>query len=515
MRRRYWALILVLLLTACGRGQGQPNDPEPKPEPIPAPAPAPTPAPQEPAAEPAPASLLLPREGVYTFYLTEGFGGQSRPVEEEWVREGNRLHATQGGGRPYVTWLLEPDGVWRADPQNPKVLLRYLPPELQDGMAWRQQSGSDWVYFRLRTAPTSNQEWVLTVINRGERTDWRFSNGAHQVAAEAPDRLADAFWKAELPNPPAPIPAERKAAIVAAATPLPTAKAAVERVSQGLIHTAMQKLRYKAEMVDLNGDGHSEAIVAAWDRPTWFAPELLSEEEYVVAEAPFTGTSELFLANLGGRPRIVALTYAFGGSLRIAWFDWQNENWAPRLATDLGPKLIGWTPATRAEALSDGRLRIEWEPKRDPAEHRQVRHLRLTEDGHVEWLDEVWGPRAANLRDPESPEELLQAFFFTQWFGLQDEAKRYVARPEMAASFPVSGQPVAFGRNGEAGIGRVEGHCEVVKQEPPASGPIPFYASIGQYEGALVQTGTAQVAKAADGRWVIESLEIRDTCDTY
>lgn len=511
MRRRYWALVLVLVLTACG--QGQPLDPEPKPEPIPAPAPAPTPAPQEPVAAPASSSKLLPQEGVHTFYLTEGFGGPSRPVEEEWVREGNRLLATQGGGRPYVTWLLEPDGVWRPDPQNPQVLLRYLPPELKDGLIWRQQSGSDWVWFRLRYVSEPYQEWVLTVLNRGERSDWRFDRYTHQVAADSPK---DPFAKMGVQDlAPIAVPAERKAEILAAAALLPTAKAPVAEGNAGAFVEAMRAQGYTTKAIDFTGDSVNEVVMAAFDRPTWFNPELLNSQADVTAEIQFHGTRSLQVVNLGGRPRLVALNHFLGGSLQIAWFEVGNEAWHVKWAQDIGPKLIGWTPATRAEALSDGRLRIEWEPLRDPAGHRRVRHLRLTEDGHVEWLDESWGPRGESLRDPQGPQELLQALFFTEWFGLYEEAARYFAGPAVAASFPSQGRPYAFAIEGEVGIGRVEANCQTVKEELPASGPIPFWALIGGYEGALVTRGTAQVGKAPDGRWVIESIELGETCDTY
>lgn len=506
------ALVFLLLLAGCGQGQS----PEPAPQQAPAPAPTPTPSPEpSPSADPAPVSRLLMQEGAYSFYIKDGYEKAPGWVDEEWVREGNRLLAAQGGGRPYVTWLLEPDGVWRPDPKNPKVLLRYLPPTLQDGLTWRQQSGNDWVWFRLRFQTIPTTEWILTVLNRGERAEWRFSNGDHRVAVEDPSRPDEAFWKAsDYRKSSRQLSAERRAAILSAAPTLPTERAPLETTTPGAFLAAMSG--YERRDADLNGDGKPEVLLGLFDRRTWFEPEVLDQEGRTLLPATSThGASTISLVTLGGRPRLLMLDETFGGALHIRWFEEQKGTWVREGADEIGPKRIGWTPATRAQLLPDGRVRVEWEPEDDPAGHRQIRHLRLSADGKVEWLDESWEPRAESLRDPKTPQELLKAFFFTQWFRLHDEAKRYFARPEMAAAFPVKDQPVAFTIEGSVDIGRVEGRCQTVKQELPATGRIPFFSSISWYEGGTIQGGTAQIGQAPDGRLVIESIEIAPACSDY
>lgn len=507
MKRFVILLVIALILNGCGR-QATPQ-PEPNVLPVPTPAP-PTPAlEQRSISSDRPASSrVFPREeGLYRFNLKEGYTGRGRAIEEEWVTEPGRLVATQGG-RPYVSWLWRADGVWRADPKNAEILLRYLPQDLVES-TWRQRSGDTWVYFRLRSEAYPNSAWVLTVLNRGERTEWRFGSG-QLVSAEDPAHPDAAFIKEGDASPERPVPAERRTAILNAA-PMPTGTpAAVEEIAPAQFVKALLAIPgYELREANLDAQAPTVRMVGVFTRTTWFGPELLgTKDEVLLRPSGYGGEGLYTLATLGGQPRLLVQR---DGYLELYWVEFHNGTWSAEVAWDLGAKSYS-TPATRTRVLPDGRVEVGWEPQADPAKHRRIRHFTMTEKDQVTWLDDTWAPAAGALRRPETPLELLQAFVFAQAYGLQEEAKGYLARPEMASRFPLPDQPKPRYTEPEVGVGRVSVDCKITTGDPPAAGPIPFYALYGEYEGVTLQHGTAQVGKAPDGRLVIESIEFGKRC---
>ncbi len=178
-------LLAALLLTGCLRRPPQAQ----------APAPPPVPPPPPPVA----ATVLFPAQDWHlTFDVLDRGAPQAADVTEELVREPGHLVATYNG-TPYITWIFNAEGIWRQDPKG-SVLLRYLPPQLTDGEAWKQTSGSDVVWFHLRRDPSpcgslTDPEhcWRLTMLNRDEMTDFHFAGGLGAVRVndenfKAPDQ---------------------------------------------------------------------------------------------------------------------------------------------------------------------------------------------------------------------------------------------------------------------------------------------------------------------------------------
>ena len=112
-----------------------------------------------------------------TYRLREGRQDAEVSLGEHLLRDGERVVAVTSE-KAYAVWHLRPDGVWRADPRGGESLLRYLPPQLVDGLHWRQRSGDTDVWFALRHIPDG---WELAVLNRGERTVFHFAAGRGPV----------------------------------------------------------------------------------------------------------------------------------------------------------------------------------------------------------------------------------------------------------------------------------------------------------------------------------------------
>lgn len=153
---------------------------------------------------PEPASALLPAADLQVTFGVRDYGAaKDDVVVEEIIRDGARFVATYNGS-PYVTWVLNDTGLWRVDPRGGGALLRYLPPELEDGAAWKQVSGTAEVWFRLTraTGPCAGQGadakcWTVTVLNRGEETAFTFAPGLGPVSVMSVDHVkqANSFTK--------------------------------------------------------------------------------------------------------------------------------------------------------------------------------------------------------------------------------------------------------------------------------------------------------------------------------
>lgn len=231
MRKRhlvFLALILVLT-TGCSLLKRSPP-PEPE-EPVEAAAPPP--------AEAALAKVL-PAADLHMRVRVQDEGKAPYEVKEEWVREGPALVATYSGS-PYVRWEVNAEGLWRLDPKGGGALLRYLPPLLTDGAAWRQQSGDATVWFSLARLETACDNgagqqvecWELTLLNRGESLTYRFAEATGPVYARSRNeaRPEASFVKSLTSTGPSQLSADGRAqlltALVVSAPP-----AAVEAVTR-------------------------------------------------------------------------------------------------------------------------------------------------------------------------------------------------------------------------------------------------------------------------------------------
>jgi hypothetical protein len=217
------SLVLLLALTGCARFlPGRASKPAPAPE-----APAPPPEPVVQAAD------LFPAADAHVVYSLTDQGKAPVTVEEDWVRDGDRL-LMAAGGVTYAVWYIRSDGVWRADPKGSGRLLRYLPATLKAGLAWRHQVAGREVFFRLSEAAGSCQEagpcWKLEVANAGEATTFIFAGNRGPVRAEAINqtRPADSFVKSVTRTGPAQLLAEHRKALLDKAGAAPEAAPLVD-----------------------------------------------------------------------------------------------------------------------------------------------------------------------------------------------------------------------------------------------------------------------------------------------
>lgn len=157
------------------------------------------------AADPTPVGELFPAS---SYTLDYDFDDGTPRLTEQLLVTPERVVGIQGGV-PYVTWHIRPGGLYRRDPLGGSngALLRYLPAQLQDNLAWKQESAGATIWFRLRattecgrlpawvTAP--RHCWELHILNRGQSQWFRFAPGLGIVAARilSLDRPAESFHK--------------------------------------------------------------------------------------------------------------------------------------------------------------------------------------------------------------------------------------------------------------------------------------------------------------------------------
>ncbi len=252
--------LCAVLLCACSKGA--PADPAaPKPD-ASAASVASIPSPVSPRAGVHP---LMARQETKLTYTLRDSGKPAATVNEETIIDGNRVvHAYEG--KVYVTWHVAPEGVYRRDPKGGGALLRYLPAELKDGLAWSQQSGDAQVWFHLRKA---GQNWELLILNRGELTRFLFVEGMGPIMAVTENwaRPADSFakWKGEDKG--------ESPSKESRATYLGQAEAALTEKAPGVqdasadeffrqVNTAMKSFLTKAKeyWTDVDGDGVMDLV---------------------------------------------------------------------------------------------------------------------------------------------------------------------------------------------------------------------------------------------------------------
>lgn len=175
VRRLIAPLVMVaLLLAACSKRSAPPADTK------------------EPVPEPTKAATLFPSNDSLLTYSIKDEGKAPVVVSEALFPHESAIIATYDG-QPYVRWLLNAEGVWRADPRGSGQLLRYLPPTLEDGLHWSHGAGDREVGFRLTRLPEgcplpgdkkAEECWSLLVLRQGEQTEFRFAPRLGPIFAE-------------------------------------------------------------------------------------------------------------------------------------------------------------------------------------------------------------------------------------------------------------------------------------------------------------------------------------------
>ncbi len=545
MKAKPLALLVLgalLFLSACGSSPAV-NEPT-RPADVPVEAePGPTPLEAEPGTPAAPAVLspaetdppavqLLPGDGAQHHF----FRSDLTSVEEHYIRDGARLIGASNG-EPYVTWFITDQGIFRRDPKGPG-LLRYLPPEPEDGLAWKQRGGDADVWFNLQAVPechsplgpTYDACWQLTVLNRQEQTVYVFAPGPAPegwigdmtgILDERVDHFADpaqSFVKRRGQAQPAEPPS--RAAMLAGAEPWPADMyAPVQPVT--LAQFRSEQLRQAAEAglpvreVDLNGDGAAEALIGRLGE--WHADEvwiLDSRGNRLRAIHDWLPDSVLGRVDLVTIPGIASPVLIRETGSPAAWHAIAVE-W---MEGDQFVSPWGWHPKTNLAfgmgygILPDGAVEITGSLSGYTFVSRYVIE-RAPGESAFPYLARQLSQEVTPGPHPTTAADLLTALFVARWYGLADQIEGYIPDPAVRAAFmdqdvgrvrynPI---PVRVGRIVEAEYGpRIE------PAPPGPDGSIEFMASVQEYEGGSYWTGRAVIGTGEDGRLVVESLEFLD-----
>ncbi|MFZ5827085.1 MAG: hypothetical protein ACOY94_22550 [Bacillota bacterium] len=242
MRSSHFVFLVLVLTLTTGCSLFSRSSPQEAPSPVE------TVEEPRPAAE-APLARLLPAADLHMRVRVQDEGKAPYEVEEEWVREGTAMLATYSGN-PYVRWEVNEEGLWRLDPKGGGALLRYLPPVLTDGAAWRQQSGDATVWFGLTRLESTCDNgasqkvecWELTMLNRDELLTYRFAESTGPVYARSRNeaRPADSFVKSLTSTRPGRLEAGDRAKLLTAlpvsAPPAPVKAATQEEFQRAATH---------------------------------------------------------------------------------------------------------------------------------------------------------------------------------------------------------------------------------------------------------------------------------------
>jgi hypothetical protein len=497
MRRSLVGLMLVLLLAGCSSS-----------------APTKMESPSVSPGEPSLGSPQISWTGNHPFLPDQDFifswsrssmAGQTA-MTEEWVRQEGRIIVLEQG-RPIRQWAIGPAGVWAPDPQNPGLMLRFLPPEPQDGLVWHQESEGLWVWFRLRqTASGGNDRWLLTMLNRGQRYDYEFNPPNSLVTWRDGNSVTMGAGSAQ------PINSVDRAAILGAIPPLPTRLAPVVTADQAAFADALVGLPDQRRIaVDIDGDGQAEQIVGALESWTGSPIDLLSAKGAHLRSIVLGSIARTEVIMVDQEPRLLIDE---GGALHVRWFDRHGE----QAATSMGPDPFQ-TPFTSYRQLGDGRLEVVWDPG-DAAGHRRIRTLRLQPSGEVALEAERWEAVDGTLRPAATALAALEGLFFTRWYDRPDaEARSYLVNPDDLALVKSLG-PIRAGLGTELHFalipaGSVDCQSERAAEPGPESwGGLSGFVVMEMYPGgaADIILGRASFARAADGRVRIQQLKILKTC---
>lgn len=543
------AVPLLALLLACSGGSPAPGGQAAGPaetKPIPAPAspgqaPTPTPAPARPDPDPqpgrsrgTPAAHLFPERDLRTSFRTWDLGPDRTSIDTQLLlREPDRVRVIYNG-RPYATWRLGESGVWREDPANPGTLLRYLPPDLQDGLAWSQPSGDATVWFQLARAegicPVGNGMWTpgcwqLTVLSRGEELRYTLApqHGPVQVWSTNARRPEASFFMELQTSAWADLTAGQRAALLAGPPDSPLTRPPVTEVpAEEFAAVRQRELGLQTARADLDGDGTPEVIgnlLPAWNMITvevtggygFRAPPI----------APSNWAHRLIPVRLSRPDRTVLLEWRRypGGSdvgVRILVRREGALRWIQPYGWGLKHAIT--TAASRAVLSEDGILTVEWEMG-DPARHTRVRQyeLRLEEQKeHVRMLSETLRPQGETLRRPTNPEEVLRAALVASIHDLEEELGLYIPSREVAEAFRQMVRKPAYELVSIhlAKAGPPDPYC-VMRTEPVrpgADGTAPFLMEVGGSPTVSATLGSVRFGADAAGNPVIIGFEVTGRC---
>jgi hypothetical protein len=529
-------LILAVLLTGCSAKLPRLlrfdfSKPEPEtPPPAATEAPPPPPLP-----ELVPAASLLPAADWRITFSVRDLGQPPVEVEEDLLLDGGRLVGLYNG-MPYVTWLLREDGLWRLDPKGGGALLRYLPPILQDGEAWRQRSGSAEVWFRLRRLEPEctgwpwpgqpEQCWELTVLNRGEKIVFTLVSGIGPVHVNAQnwETPRESFIKAITDHRASPLTEARRTEVLGHVKPLEAEPGAVIPVSPAEFDAATVHMmnaygpKLPVQKLDINGDGREETVrgqLNAWNAlpVQFFAADGVTllgsfepQPQHRMRAIRLPGHPGHLLLYENGNPEErfdVTLLYLGAAGVEM------TQGWDVR---------VRGTAANRVTVTDDGRIVVEWEMQ-DPARHRRIRTYRFQggERPAVVLESTVFVPAAGELVRPATHEELLLAAFVARWYNLLDELPRYFTTPEAATAFGADIRITEPNyRPGEVKLGRVNpvatqaGTCLPAVENAPigADGTVGFAAGWGGFEWCASLWGQVTFGRDGEGRLLIQQLRI-------
>lgn len=521
--RRVTALLLTaVLLSACSRPVQAPQPASP--EPIAQPAPAPSQSGETLPVGPRP-ETVLPAEGrVYLYYLTDA----ADTVAESFVRDGERLTGSIGG-KPYVTWFITEQGIYRQDPHGP-ALLRYLPPALADGLTWKQVSGTAEVWFRLarNSCPSNPREtcWDLTTLNRATRSTFRFQEGKGIVYATV-ENLATpsaSFRKTQAGGTP-PEPPSRAAILsqmpAQPARPLPTTTPVsindFVRAEEALLR------QYDAILqVDLDRDGKLERIEGK--RGVWHSGPLAffgedgkrwtSDEAYDV-----NSQLKLEVGTIAGNDYPALLLHRRRPS---GWIEFTPQ-W-------LGPKGLysawGWHPKItslyggEAKLEPDGTLLVSGMP-RFMAGYDWVRRFRVKpgDKNPAEYTAELIEEKVTAGPYPTTPDDLITAAFIAHWWDLGADLARYIPNEQIRQSFLATKIAAPTYIPSQVVTGKLKRPLQEVPSitpAPPAVGETAeFLVWVNHYEGGSYYAGRVRFEQAPDGRLVIADMEVTDSKFVY
>jgi hypothetical protein len=560
LRRSMALLVATLLILALTAGCGKPAPPASSPDPAagagsepspPTPAatadpaspagpvPPPANAQADPSAGVAAATLFPARDWGLEFQVLDLEPGTTSQPREHLLRDGNRVVAVYDG-RPYATWLIDETGVWRADPQNPGTLLRYLPPVLSEGATWTQESGGEIVWFQLTREPggpclvggasslPEEQCWTLTVLNRDELTVFNFAPGLGPTTARSESRTKPdrSFYKEITANEAAAgVTATQRSAWLRAAPGAAGARAPVaEARAEAFAEARDRVLGVTTVRGDLNGDGTDETIRGVFGAWTTFGLTITDANGKAMADARayrathkvdpvrFRGSSRLFLLRFVGEPGSTGYVTLIDATMNGSeWWVYGTCCW--------DPKAYG-TPATRVSLTEDGLVTVEWDMG-DPARHTRVRQYRFLyndERPHPERLSQTFRPQGAALVHPTEPLQVLEAAFVARWMGLDDELPRYFASTDAARAFAedkrISEPSYGPGQVDLATVTEQKPGCNLTKApaQPGADGSLPFLATWGGYEWFAAVWGTARMGRNPQGLPVIEAITFEGDC---
>lgn len=459
------------------------------------------------------------------WYYPVWVSGEDDPSFDLFTLDGERLIGTRNG-EVYSTWFINAQGFWQYDSHS-TTLLRFLPPVIDGDQAWKQQSGDESVWFRLRRNNCFNGYGGVEIIQiyRTERTRYCFdlekgiARFMHQDLANPVDSAGMNSFVTYHHRPPEP--PERAAVLAAGAVrgpgPLPTVTdvtvAAFNAIERNLL------VQYGAfTVIDLDGDGKLERIegVLGHESIGWitiydsagrkiYSPYVPRFRRYDLAYMPALQRHVLLNRSpLGEDWRSMELQVVDNGEVLTV------EGWHP---THPYPEFSVYGDDLWIE--QDSSIVVKGRPELI-AGYDWFRRYRLDETQYRVTLVENHVTAGSY---PNEPKDLLTAVFIARSWGLTADLARYIPNPEARVRIlalplaPPDRYPVAA----QLGALRFEEH-EYVGTIVPKITPAPPNAD-GDTEYVITQDrggrrfyyhGKVRFGTGEDGRLIIAAMEVQE-----